>query len=485
MTDILYLTSTRNEAKGADLNGITGMKSADIFHSKRNEKKQWQKPEPLASEVNSEFEEGACSFSADGKTMYFTRCRTLPNAPAYAEIYVSQRAGAEWGSPQKCAILNDTLSSVAHPALSPAGDYLYFVSDMPGGQGGLDLWRINVTRDGFGYVDNLGPEINTSGDEMFPSFAPDGTLYFSSTGHPGMGGLDIFRAVSDSLTGRWRVENMKSPVNSQSDDFGMTFEPGAPNRGFFSSNRGDARGWDHIYSFELPETHHILKGLVYDKEGDVLSDALVTLVGEDGTYMKINVKKDGTFTQELTPGCCYALLASCRGYLNDKEELMTEDINEDRHYELEFPLSSITRPVLIENIFYEFDRADLTPESTVALDELIQLLNDNPNVAIELAAHCDYKGNDDYNLRLSQRRAESVVRYLIKGGIDSERLTPKGYGEQQPKTVTNFTLKSAPFLKVGDVLTEEFIKNLPLEQQEICNAINRRTEFKVLRTTYQ
>ncbi len=199
--DILYLTSTRNEAKGADLNGITGMKSADIFHSKRNEKKQWQKPEPLASEVNSEFEEGACSFSADGKTMYFTRCRTLPNAPAYAEIYVSQRAGAEWGSPQKCAILNDTLSSVAHPALSPAGDYLYFVSDMPGGQGGLDLWRINVTRDGFGYVDNLGPEINTSGDEMFPSFAPDGTLYFSSTGHPGMGGLDIFRAVPDSLTG--------------------------------------------------------------------------------------------------------------------------------------------------------------------------------------------------------------------------------------------------------------------------------------------
>ena len=474
--DILYLTSTRNEAKGADLNGITGMKSADIFHSKRNEKKQWQKPEPLASEVNSEFEEGACSFSADGKTMYFTRCRTLPNAPAYAEIYVSQRAGAEWGSPQKCAILNDTLSS---------GEYLSFGSAMPGGQGGLDLWRINVTRDGFGYVDNLGPEINTSGDEMFPSFAPDGTLYFSSTGHPGMGGLDIFHAVPDSLTGRWRIENMKSPVNSQSDDFGMTFEPGAPNRVVFSSNRGDARGWDHIYSFELPEVHHILKGLVYDKEGDVLSDALVTLVGEDGTYMKINVKKDGTFTQELTPGCRYALLASCRGYLNDKEELMTEDVNEDRHYELEFPLSSITRPVLIENIFYEFDRADLTPESTVALDELIQLLNNNPNVTIELSAHCDYKGNDDYNLRLSQRRAESVVRYLIKGGIDSQRLTPKGHGEQQPKTVTNFTLKSAPFLKVGDVLTEEFIKNLPLEQQEICNAINRRTEFKVLRTTYQ
>lgn len=481
---IIYFTSTRNEAKGNDLNGITGMKSADIFYSKQNEKKQWQKPEPLASEVNSEFEDGACSFSADGKTMYFTRCRTLPNAPAYAEIYVSQRAGAEWGAPQKCVIMNDTLSSVAHPVLSPAGDYLYFVSDMPGGYGGLDVWRINVTRDGWGYVDNLGPEINTSGNEMFPSFAPDGTFYFSSDGHPGMGGLDIFRAVRDTLTDKWHVENMRSPVNSSADDFGMTFEPGAPNRGFFSSNRGDARGWDHIFSFEYPEVHHVLKGWVYDKEGDALPGALVTLVGDDGTYLKINVKKDGTFTQELTPGCRYALLASCRGYLNGKEELQTEAVNEDRHYQLEFALASITRPVLIENIFYEFDRADLTPESAVALDELIALLNDNPSVTIELAAHCDYKGNDDYNLRLSQRRAESVVRYLIKGGIDPERLTAKGYGEQQPKTVTKFTLQSAPFLKEGDVLTEEFIKNLPPEQQEICNAVNRRTEFKVLRTTY-
>lgn len=294
----------------------------------------------------------------------------------------------------------------------------------------------------------------------------------------------MFRAVPDSLTGSWKVENMKYPMNSHGDDFGMTFEPGAPHRGFFSSNRGDARGWDHIYSFELPEVHHVLKGVVFDKEGDVLPEALVTLVGEDGTYRKINVRKDGTFVQELAPGCRYALLASCRGYLNDKEELVTEDIQENRQYEVEFPLSSITRPVLIENIFYEFDRADLTPESTASLDELIRLLTDNPHVTIELSAHCDYKGNDDYNLRLSQRRAESVVRYLIKGGIEPERLTPKGYGEQQPKAATPFTLKSAPFLRVGDVLTEEFIKNLPPEQQEICNAVNRRTEFKVLRTTY-
>ena len=482
--DVIYFTSTRNEAKGNDLNGITGMKSADIFSSKRDEKKNWQRPEPLESEVNSEFEDGACTFSADGKTMYFTRCRTAPEAPVYAEIFTSARTGANWGTPTKCAILNDSLSSVAHPAISPAGDFLYFVSDMPGGYGGLDIWRINVVKDGFGYVDNLGSDINTAGDEMFPSFGPKGEIYFSSNGLPGMGGLDIFCAVLDSVSGRWKVDNMRSPINSAGDDFGMTFQPGHLISGFFSSNRGDARGWDHIYSFELPDVTHAVTGWVYDKEGDALSEALVTLVGDDGTYQKINVKRDGSFTQRLEPGQRYVMLASCRGYLNNKQELKTDTAQIDCNYTVEFPLASITRPVLIENIFYEFDRADLTPESTTALNELIHLLNDNPNVTIELAAHCDYKGNDAYNEKLSQRRAESVVRYLIKGGIAQDRLTAKGYGEQNPKVVNKSVLKKASFLKEGNVLTEEFIKTLTPEQQEICNAINRRTEFQVLRTTY-
>lgn len=481
-TDVVYFTSTRNEAKGNDLNGITGMKSADIFYSKKDEKGHWQKPVPIESEVNSEFEDGACAFSPDGKTMYFTRCRTSPNVAVYAEVYSSQRTGASWGTPQKCVIINDSLSSVAHPAVSPLGNYLYFTSDMPGGYGGLDIWRINITREGFGYVDNLGPEINTAADEMFPTFGSDGELYFSSNGHPGMGGLDIFKAVSKQQGG-WIVENMKSPINSNGDDFGITFESGT-RKGFFSSNRGDARGWDHIYSFELPEINYNLTGWVYDKEGDPLPEALVTLVGDDGTYLKLDVRRDGSFTQRLNPDCRYVMLASCRGFLNCKQELATDTVQKNMEYELEFPLSSISRPVLIENIFYEFDSAELTPESIQALDDLIALLNDNPNVTIELAAHCDYRGNDNYNLRLSQRRAESVVRYLIRGGIASNRLTPKGYGEEQPKAVTKFILRTAPFLKESDVLTEEFIMSLPEEQQEICNAINRRTEFKVLRTTY-
>ena len=479
----LYFTSTRDAATGADLNPITGVKSTDLFVMEKDENGKWKEPIVVEGEVNTEFEDGACCFSPDGKTMYFTRCRTAPDRPVYAEIYSSTRSGATWAKPALCTILNDSLSSVAHPAVSPMGDFLYFTSDMPGGYGGLDIWRINFVADGFGYVDNLGPDVNTAGDEMFPTFGPDGTLYFSSNGHVGMGGLDLFSAVQDSVTELWQVENMGYPLNSQADDFGMTFEPGFK-RGYFSSNRGDARGWDHIYSFLLPEVHYSMEGWVYDKEGDPLPDAEVTIVGDDGTYIKTGVKVDGSFTQDLKINNRYVLLASCKGYLNKKQELITDTIQADQSYVLDFPLASITRPVLIENIFYEFDRADLTPASTQALDELIELLADNPNVTIELASHCDYKGNDAYNERLSQRRAESVVRYLIEGGITEDRLTAKGYGESKPKIVTKSVLKQAPFLKLDDELTEEFILTLTPEQQEICNAINRRTEFQVLRTTY-
>ncbi len=482
-TEQIYLTSTRDQAKGTNLNGITGMKSADIFMAKKNEKKSWQQPEIMESEVNTEFEDGACSFSADGKTMYFTRCRVEPTSPVYAEIYVSQRTGANWGAAQKCVIIKDSLSSVAHPAISPDGHFLYFTSDMPGGYGGKDIWRVPVSNTGFGAVENLGDVINTAGDELFPTMQENGDLYFSSDGHPGMGGLDIFHAQQDK-DGNWKIENMKSPVNSPGDDFGMTFEP-EHQRGFFSSNRGDARGWDHIYTFELPELTYTVTGWVYDKEGDALPEATVSIVGKDGTNLKVSMKGDGSFTQKLNRGQSYVMLANCRGYLNFKQELATDTVSENKDYELEFPLASITRPVLIENIFYEFDKATLTEESTKALQELIKLLNDNPNVTIELSAHCDYKGTDAYNERLSQHRAESVVKFLIKGGIEKERLTAKGYGKSGPKVINKRLAKSLPFLKEGDILTEEYILKLPKEQQEICNAMNRRTEFKVVRTTYK
>lgn len=480
--DQLYLTSTRPQATGDEINGITGTKSGDIFLSKKDDKGKWGQPELIESEVNSEYDEGACAFSPDGKTMYFTRCTFDPDFPRYAQIYTSSRSDASWGKPQLLEITKDTLSSYAHPAVSPDGEWLYFVSDMPGGLGGLDIWRVRLTTNGLGGVENLGAPINTPGDEMFPTFRPNGELYFSSNGHVGMGGLDLFCARPDSADS-WTVENLKYPMNSSGDDFGMTFE-GLHNRGFFSTNRGDARGWDHIMSFECPEVLQTVKGWVYEKDGYELPEGLVYMVGNDGTNLKLSVKGDGSFTQEIQPNVDYVFLGTCKGYLNHKEELRIDTSSVSREYVLQFPLASITAPVLVNNVFYAFDSAELTPESTQSLDELVELLNENPNVTIELSSHCDYRGNDAYNMRLSQRRAESVVRYLIGHGIQEDRLTPMGYGESRPKVVNRKLTETHDFLHENDTLTEAFILKLPEEQQEICNALNRRTEFKVLRTTY-
>lgn len=485
-TEQIFITSTRNEAVGTDDSPITGMKCADIFVTKKDENGKWQKTEVIEADINGEFEDGACAFTPDGKTMYFTRCLVDEQAPRYAQIFKSARSEASWGTPTAVTELDDTLSSFAHPAVSPDGTWLYFTSDMEGGYGGLDLWRVFIGSEGAlaGVIENLGPTINTAGNEEFPSLRPNGELYFSSDGHPGMGGLDIFKAVQVNDT-IWKIENLKSPVNSNSDDFGMTFE-GEYNRGFFSSNRGDARGWDHIYSFELPEIIYTLSGWIYEKEGYELPEGVIYLIGDDGTNTTIPVKLDGSYVQRVQQGVNYVLLGSCKGYLNYKQEVTTDTVSENRDYAMDFPLSSITRPVLIDNIFYEFDKATLTPESATALDELIRLLNDNPNVTIELSSHCDYKGSDIYNERLSQRRAESVVNYLIEGGIAAERLSPKGYGENKPKIIRKKLTETYPFLHENDTLTEAFIKSIPEEElQEICNQLNRRTEFQVLRTTYQ
>lgn len=480
--EILYFTSTRNEAQGDELSGITGTKNADIFMATKNEQGQWQRPITIDSDLNSPDDEGACTLSPDGKTMYLTQCVTDPQYPRYATIATAARSDAAWGKPQKLELTRDTLSLFAHPAVSPDGEWLYFVSDMPGGLGGLDLWRARITTRGMGGVENLGAAINTPGNEEFPTFRPNGDLYFSTDGREGMGGLDIYIAHPDTLR-EWVLEHPGYPLNSNGDDFGMTFE-GVFNRGYFSSNRGDARGWDHIYRFENPEIMQTVKGWVYEKDGYELTAAQVFMVGNDGTNLKLSVRADGSFTQQVKPGVDYVLLATCNGYLNHAEQLSVVELEESEEHVLQFPLASITAPVLIDNIFYDYDRATLRPESEQALDSLVLLLNENPNVTIELSAHCDYKGSSEYNKRLSQRRAESVVNYLIAHGIPADRLTPVGYGKETPKTIRKKLAERYEYLNEGDVLTQEFIEQLKPEEQDICNQLNRRTEFRVLRTTY-
>ena len=479
--DRLFFTSTRNQAKGDELSGITGTKNADIFYSQKDDKGKWQRPEVIDTELNTDWDEGACCLSPDGRTMYLTQCKTDPDYPRFATIVTSQRSDAAWSKATELKMTNDTLSTFAHPAVSPDGQWLYFVSDMPGGMGGYDIWRVRLTTNGVGGVENVGAPINTAGDEKFPTFRPNGDLYFSSDGHEGMGGLDIYIAKPNS--NGWRIEHPGFPLNSQGDDFGMTFE-GMKNQGFFSSNRGDGKGWDHIYSFYNPEIVQTVKGWVYEQDGYELTQAVVYMVGNDGTNMKLSVKGDGSFTQEIKAGVDYVLLGTCKGFLNHQEHIKVEPVKKSEEYVLQFPLASITAPVLIDNIFYDFDKATLRPESASALDELVVLLKENPNVTIELSAHTDYKGSAEYNKRLSQRRAESVVKYLTEHGIENERLTPVGYGKEMPKMIRKKVAERYPFLKENDVLTEEYVKTLKDDEQEQCNQLNRRTEFRVLRTTY-
>ena len=480
--DQLYFASSRSKDKDAKVSAITGQNNNNLFLVKQDEKGAWLAPVELEDEVNTEYDEGTPSFSPDGNTMYYTYCAQDPEGPRTAEIYISTRSSAKWGKGTRATIVKDSVTALGHPSISPDGKYLYFVSDAVGGFGGKDIFRARVAGNDFGPMENLGEEINTPGDEMFPYVRDSVTLYFASNGHPGMGGLDLFKATQDS-TGKWKVENLGAHINSMADDFGITFA-GKEERGFFCSNRNDARGYDHIYSFERPTITIFIEGIVNDVDEYPIEDATVRIVGKDGLNVKVPVKKDGTYRVELERDIRYVMMASARGYLNQNYELHTGPEEKNETYIVDFFLSPISKPVVIDNIFYDFDKATLRPESKKALDEMIKMLNDNPNVTIELGAHTDRKGTDQYNERLAQRRAQSVVDYLIAGGIEAARLEAKGYGESVPKTINKKMAKQFDFLKEGDVLTEEFILALPPEQQEIADQINRRTEFKVLRTNY-
>ena len=316
---------------------------------------------------------------------------------------------------------------------------------------------------------------------MFPSVAPDGSLYFASDGHVGFGGLDIYRAKRDS-NGIWQVTNILAPINSPNDDFGITFRSNAAS-GYFSSNRGNTKNLDNIYWFELPELTYAVEGTVSDENGLPL-DAIVKLIGNDGSIVKQRVKRNGTYRIKLKPNVNYVMMASNRGHLNSSKSLSTVKEKDSKVFKNDFKLPSISKPVKMENIFYEFGQWNLSPESQKELDNLVKLLNDNPNITIELSAHTDSVGTAESNMELSQKRANTAVEYLIGKGIAKDRLVPKGYGESQPVVVDAFLAKRYGFLKEGDILTPNFIASLPADYQAICNQINRRTEFRVLRTTY-
>ena len=479
--DVLYFTSSRDKATGTVKSEITGAKNCDVFFSKKDDKGKWSNPELVEGDLNTEFDEGITAFTPDGQTMYFAKALRKTDSGTSVEIYKASRSEAKWSGASKFEITADTLSAYDDPAVSKDGKWLYFSSDMPGGQGGKDLWRVMIS-DGHGTLENLGEQINTPGDERFPYVRDDSTLYFSSNGHAGFGGLDLFRARLQP-SGRWFVENMGSPMNSSGDDFGITFESEGE-KGYFSSNRKDARGYDHIFSFEKPDLKVWISGYVLDKDEEPVPNALIRIVGNDGSNQKAVAKPDGSFRFDLQRGVSYVMLAGANGYLNGKQQFTSDMEEEDAEYGVDFILAAMTKPQVIENIFYDYNKATLRPESKAALDSMVQVLNDNPYITIEMGSHTDRVGSDDYNNKLSERRAKSVVDYLIENGVDSARLQYRGYGKTVPKVVTKRIARLYPQFNEGDTLNEPFVMALSKEDLAAADQINRRTEFQVLTTNY-
>lgn len=480
----VVFTSAREGGKGSQIHGATGQGFADLFYSVVDRKGAWSEPLPLGETVNSEFEDGAPNIDTDFTTLYFTRCKVSKNKIFGCEIVSSSKEGEEWSEAKPLEIAGDSIV-VAHPAISPDGFTLYFSSDMEGTLGGKDLWKVVRTTVGGEWenLENLGEQINTEGDEMFPFVHSDGTLYFSSNGHTGMGGLDIYRA-KPKPDGTWQIDNMRYPVNSWADDFGICFER-ENERGFLSSNRNN-RGDDDIFSFVLPPLRFNLIGVVKDeKTEDPLTNVTIRSISSDGSTIESQSQSDGSFKFMLTPNTDYVFIASREGYLNGKERETTKGLTLSKDFKSIIYLSSIEKPIELPNIFYDFGKWDLRPESMVSLEKLVETLADNPNIVIELGSHTDSRGSDAANQELSQKRAQSVVDFLIAKGIAPDRLVAKGYGESQPKVLDKKTAKQSRFFKEGDTLSEAFINTLSVvEQQEMAHQINRRTEFRVLRTDY-
>lgn len=479
----VIFTSTRKAATGKRESMITGQDYADLFRSTFGiQRQKWEEPKLLEENlvINTGDEEGAAILSSTGEHMIFTRCRYEKSQAMGSELYSSSQSRGNWSEPIKIQVTGDSIIA-AHPALSPDESVLYFVSDMPGGQGGKDIWMAQGQGGSYGNPVNLGPVINTPGDEMFPFVRDNGELYFSSNYHMGMGGFDIFLATTNE-DNEWTVENMGSPMNSPADDFGIAFVQGE-NKGMFSSNRKGSRG-DDLYSFVVPPKIFQVSGEVFDKEtGSKIDGVTVRIIGTDGTNLKMRTQ-NGKFQMKLQPETEYIFAAFKDGFLRDKASATTIGLEDSKDFVFDMYLTPTDSPIKVDNINYEFGSWELLPESKIALDTLVQILVFNPTITIELMSHTDHVGSDQFNFDLSQKRAQSVVDYLIEKGINPQRLVAKGYGETWPKTVTREMAREYDFLKRGDELTEVFINQLTPDQQEIAQAINRRTEFRVLSTDF-
>lgn len=491
----LIFTSTREGAKGKNTDEWTDQNFSSLFTTRIDRKDEWSEPTLLddieENGVNTDANEGAGIMNSRYNTLYFTRCTDEDKKINGCQIYTSRRTGRIWSKPEMVKLSNDSSDVFGHPAISENELILYFSSDREGGFGGHDIWVAfrDDKDDEFSRPFNLGPTINTPGDEMFPYLRSDTVLYYSSDGLPGMGGLDIFVTTIDE-EGEWTIpENVKPPFNSEFNDFGLVFHP-EEEKGFFSSDRRGRKGLEDIFYFIVPPVEFTLTGVVTDEMTlQFVMDANVSLIGSDGTSVSTRTTEEGVYNfgkSQVLPNTTYEIIVSKADYFNNSATITTVGHEKGKDFIQDFLLKPIPEePILLPEILYDLAKWDLKPQYEDSLQGLIQTLDENPRIVIELASHTDARDTEERNDLLSQRRAQSVVDYLILRGIDADRLVAKGYGERVPRTLHKDITRSEWTFKEGDVLTEDYIAALPsVEIQEAAHQMNRRTDFSVLRKDY-
>ena len=485
----LLFSSSREGSTGDEIDLRTGESYMDLWISTRDNKGKWGEPTLLPKTINTGDNEGGAVLNSKGSQIYFTRCPREKKENIGCDIFFAEKQGSSWKNASMIVLKpegGDSLSC-GHPTLDKAGSLLVFAADLPGGQGGKDLWYIeyNKREKAWGAPVNVGAPINTIGDEMFPHLGTDGTLFFSSTGHHGMGGLDIFRAEKIAEKEWDNVENLKYPINSAEHDYGIIFERGTETRGFFTSNRDGGKGKDDLYSFNLPEIQFSLEVYVKNKEtGEPIPGVTITLVGTDGSQVSKTTNEEGAFKFDEENGkrfikkeTNYNFDASKDEYLVAKTSLSTMGYDHGVNFIEEIFIQPATVETVIDfpEVQYAYDKSELLvndkTDAKDSLNDLYQTLIDNPSIIVELQAHTDCRGGAAYNQRLSQARAQSCVDYLVSKGIPSDRMDAKGYGKVQPRAVG---------------LECDVIKKMTTkEEQEAAHQRNRRTQFRVLSFDYK
>jgi len=478
----MYFSSSRKDGLSDKIDDRTGEHFSDVWFTRINKKGAWSRPIVMPEPLNSEGNEGSVFVNKRGTVMYLTQCKVEKKKTLGCGIYVSKRKGKLWGATQMLQVKLDSNTTIGHPALSDDETVLIFSSDLAGGYGGKDLWMsVKEKRNRWSDPVNLGPLVNTPGDEMFPFLADEGVIYFASNGHVGMGGFDIYKTSEDENGAYILPVNLKSPVNSSFDDFGMIVETGGE-RGYLTSNRTGGKGGDDIYQFELPALVLNLKGIVTDsKTGAIMTGVKVQLIANDGTSNEVETDNTGKYEIKLMPLTSYEIVVNTEGYLNKSVNETTVGVELNKTFVVDLVIDPIKKEIILPLIKYDFNKAELRAESIVDLDKLVESLLDNPNVVIELKSHTDFVGSNAQNNKLSQQRADACIAYLVSQGIDVGQLVAKGMGEKEPFVIEE---KDGRF-KVGDVLTESYIKKIRFKKnREKAHQYNRRTSFKVLREDY-